>query len=764
MSRGPFDFHAALVAGFVAGAYRLLRVAAPDASPLLATRSDILDGILAFAVPIAIIAALAGWLVAWTAGKVERAAETQSALRPLWWGAMVVLAALPLRLLVFHDPAPVLLVAGLAVGGLAAAWRLLAVIDLERSGLVAAAVALLVGLSLLPSWPAPQGDEPHYLIVAHSLVEDGDLDVADDYADGVFAGYHPDFLSPHYKLGIREGSRYSMHGAGYPLFLAPAYALGRLISPRMSVTLPRLQQVLLHALFAWILVQIIVRHLGAACALRGTIPFVILAPVLFAPLHLFPETPAMTLSAGAFWLLTRGGGRRDWVGAGLCLALLPWLGVKYIPIMLTVGATGAVLGGASVVRLAAVCLPVALSCLGHTGFTWALYGSLSPSAVYLGADPSFGRQPGYGGDWWAYVADWRGALSTAVGYFLDQKEGLFAVAPQFLMVAAGAVLVWRRNWQLAIALVVIVASHLAPYALSQQLGGQSPPARPMLAIAWALAIPLAAGLSVELRPIMASLRAALVTLGAAITVYLVWDPSLLPHDYGVRASWLLRATSPQGWEIWRWFPSWVNVSARPVGVNLVWLLAAAAVAAILVRGMWPRQLPERRSAPFQPAWAAATFTGALLTILALAVAMSPLTDRHQGGEISPGVQAWTIAARPAGAWQESGGVWGRPGPRRNIVLTTAEPIVHAAITARSLVQTDIDLAVGDWRTARTLVPTTGLDESIEPGVGRRWRNLRVYRAWAWAERGATPAGLDGGDDWRELGVFISLRRGDDGDR
>ena len=97
-----------------------------------------------------------------------------------------------------------------------------------------------------------------------------------------------------------------MHGVGYAIFLAPAYAAGRAISPRMSVALPRLQQVLVYALFAWVLVQLIVRHVGEAVALRGGAAAVLFAPLVFAPLHLFPEVVAMTLSPAAFFLLTAG--------------------------------------------------------------------------------------------------------------------------------------------------------------------------------------------------------------------------------------------------------------------------------------------------------------------------------------------------------------------------------------------------------------------------------------------------------------------------
>jgi len=760
--RPSLDFVAGAAGGSAALLYRILRVAAPDAAVWGVGWPEFGSALLEYAAPAFLLAGLGGWLIALLAPGDPDVDAVQAALRPLSLCSLAVGVALPLRSVVFHDPAPLCLLAGVAVGGLVSAWRLLAVVDCSRPAPMIALCAALVGFVLVPLWPPPQGDEPHYLTVAHSLVEDGDIDVADDYRDRVFGGYHPDYLSPHYRPGLREGSRYSMHGVGYAIFLAPAYAAGRALSPRLSVVLPRLQQVFVYALFAWILVQLIARHVGEAVALRGGAAAVLLAPLVFAPLHLFPEVPAMTLSAAGFLLLTSGEGWRRPAVAGVCLALLPWLGVKYIPLMLATAVAGVVLGGVTVARVAAMATPIMVTLAGHAVFTWTLYGSVSPSAVYLGSDPSFGRQPGYGSDWWAYLADWRGALSTLAGYFLDQKEGLLAVAPHFLAVAAGGLLVWRRNWRLALALVTIGVAHLAPYALSQQLGGQSPPARPLMAIAWVLVIPLAAGLGVQARPFPAALRGFLVTMGVAITAFLAWDPTMLPHDYGVGASWMLRSVSPNGWELWRWFPSWVNVPARPWGINVVWILIAGGLAAILLRDARFRLLPEQRSAPFRPAWAAATVTVLALLVAALVVAASPITDRYQGVEISPGLQAWTVRARPEVAWPEPAGLWGRPGPRRDVVFTTAVPLLQAEVMARTLVETDVDLAVGAWRATETLSPGSPLAATIAPGTGREWRGRLAYRGWVTARGGVPPAVSDGGEDWRHLGVFVALARRPDG--
>ena len=113
--------------------------------------------------------------------------------------------------------------------------------------------------------------------------------------------------------------------------------------------------------------------------------------------------------------------------------------------------------------------PLAGGLLLHALFTWALYGSFSPMAVYLGAGPQDGA-PALGGDWSAYVAAWPGAVATAIGYLLDQKDGLLAYGPHFLLALVGLGWLWRRKRGLVVMLALVAASYVGPYALSQQLG------------------------------------------------------------------------------------------------------------------------------------------------------------------------------------------------------------------------------------------------------------------------------------------------------
>src|SRR5688572_12983215 len=68
------------------------------------------------------------------------------------------------------------------------------------------------------------GDEPHYLLAAHSIAEDGDVDVLDEYAERAYADFYPYELRRHGRA--TEGRLNEPHGVGFPLLIAPAYAVG----------------------------------------------------------------------------------------------------------------------------------------------------------------------------------------------------------------------------------------------------------------------------------------------------------------------------------------------------------------------------------------------------------------------------------------------------------------------------------------------------------------------------------------------------------
>src|SRR3954452_11181484 len=66
--------------------------------------------------------------------------------------------------------------------------------------------------------------EAQTLLVAESVVSDGDLDLRDDYGARSWRGFYPGDLVP--RAGPRNGRLFDPIGNAFPLLIAPAYAAG----------------------------------------------------------------------------------------------------------------------------------------------------------------------------------------------------------------------------------------------------------------------------------------------------------------------------------------------------------------------------------------------------------------------------------------------------------------------------------------------------------------------------------------------------------
>ena len=210
------------------------------------------------------------------------------------------------------------------------------------------------------------------------------------------------------------------------------------------------------------------------------------------------------------------------------------------------------------------------------------------------------------------------------------------------------------------------------------------------------------------------------------------------------------------------FPLWLNLRGNAQWIpTTIWTLALLA----LFAGLW---WTARAAVPGARARTAAGFRGAAVAwVLVAAVAAHSaalvLTDRHVGSQIADGVEAWVLSAVPETAWAEPGGVWVAPGPPREIVLiidTPTDRLPDRAMTVRLRTLTDAQVVLGSagswWR--ETIVPGAPIRRELRLGWPHEWNGRTAYRVQIGVDRGIEPARLDGGGDWRPLGVFLQLSR------
>ena len=473
----------------------------------------------------------------------------------------------------------------------------------------AALLAMNLGsLKLLQEENPFRGDEPHYLLIAHSLLTDGDFDLADNYADRDFEAYMPAGLrlDRHVVPGAKPGSYYSFHSPGTALVLLPFYALGRLFGPLGLMLIVRFGLSLIGALFGVQLYLFALREWGReslALALWGLVTFS--TPVYFYSLHVYPELIVGLLALTAVRLFRRP--RPLTTGTllvcGLLVSTFIWFhALKYIVLaapLLACGVWVLVRERKGAKALAALLVfPVLVTAL-YFLFQKALYGSFSLSTVSWRGSLGAGESLSFA-QWLLTGIPFRARWETLAGYFLDQRDGLLLYAPVYFFAILGAVEMARRRLKDLLALAFVAGPYVLVSAFLTQRGGYAPQARPLVSVIWALAIPLGYFLASNARPLLRRL----LNLAAGIGVLFVWlllsNPSFLYQETtqgaAERGGGLFYLLSNLHFRLPSLLPSFLKVEDR-WPPNFVWLgaLAALVLAYALLK---PRPAPVRERPSF----------------------------------------------------------------------------------------------------------------------------------------------------------------------
>ena len=296
------------------------------------------------------------------------------------------------------------------------------------------------------------GDEPHYLLAAHSLAFDGDFDLSNNYAQRDYLSFYGDWnLTPHTRPG-RDGQAVLTHNLGLSLLIAPVYRLGGFTG--VMYFLAALGALLAANIF---LLGYQFTH-NPLAAVVGWIALSFTPPVLWYVFLIYPEMLAgLCLIVVLRHLLS---GRRPlgieiWE-LGFALALLPWLSSRYLPLfsLLIVWAAGR-----AFIEWSRGWLFVALGgvagAIGYSLFSLWLYGSAAPTAAYAGPTP-LGVEESF-----ALVRFARGLL----GWLMDNQRGLLVTAPIYIAAIWGGMMLLRHSRRAGLGVLLPFGATLIPVAV-----------------------------------------------------------------------------------------------------------------------------------------------------------------------------------------------------------------------------------------------------------------------------------------------------------
>ncbi len=426
------------------------------------------------------------------------------------------------------------------------------------------------------------GDEPSYLMITDSLSKDGDVRLNNNYREKAYLRFFPGEYPRFGNIG-RDGGIYPRHGIGLPLLLVPFYRLGDLFDH--MVFFPRACMNLLTALLVtnfYLLAYEMTRNLPAS--LLTTFIFGFTTPVLFYSYQIYPEVPAGLILLYAFrkWRLFYKRPLLYPLCLGGAISLLPWFGVKYLILSLVLF----LLAGFSLIRYRThfsylsvflFLLPIILSGVLHAWFTYSMYKTISPTAMYGQASPISGGKP----ESYSILEDLKFKLKRGLmgipGVFLDQRIGLLFHSSLYFFSLAGILALWRKKAYRPqmFALLFIFAGYIFFYTSQPTAGwgGYSVMNRPVMAVIWCLGIFMLFGLKSFQGSLATALRNGFFVFSFLLVGLYLREPLLLYHQMAYRyqelRSNLLYAYSSAFLDLTSLFPAMMGADKNPK-VTLFW--------------------------------------------------------------------------------------------------------------------------------------------------------------------------------------------------
>jgi hypothetical protein len=438
------------------------------------------------------------------------------------------------------------------------------------------------------------GDEPNYLMTADSLLHDRDINLADNYARQDWFHFYdrneaPDIvLSPYTREG-RKGRnfQYPINLPGISFLMLPWYALASLLKGRW------LTFVLKGSLSVWaallgtqifLLVRQRFKREGLALGVWAIAAFS--APILFYANHLYPELPIALFSVYIFRKMTADEAptKRQLLFMGLLLGTFFWFGVKYNFIF---GSLVLICCHALWFRhkmRGRVPLFLALPALGAIvfyGAVYAMYGTVSPMAVYEGIQtPEHAR-----------------ALTQAIlsiplsmrfdsffDYFLDQRDGLLLYAPVYAFALLGLISACRKRRSDVWSVALIALPYLFNYAFFTHRQGVCPQGRVLAPLIWTGALLVAHFLDGTRNRIFRAAFGLAAAASVAIAALLLFHPDFLyqptTHEVTERAGAFFVYLSNMRVFLPPLLPSFLKFPVQDYPPNTWWIAGMAVFAAL----------------------------------------------------------------------------------------------------------------------------------------------------------------------------------------
>ena len=383
---------------------------------------------------------------------------------------------------------------------------------------VLVAVYFLITGAILARWHSEDwfpvtGDEPHYLVMADSVVHDHTFDLTDSYVrEFAERNIYPGGLAPEGTLPtpanshVIEGEhgRFSVHNVGLPVLLSPGWALAGIAGAKGTMIVISALAALVVGWLAFTLIGDRRRAMMAAAAV------VLSMPLIAGAGQIYPDLPSGVISLVVLTVALATPATRsrtlDYVATAMA-AFQPWLQIKFAPaalIAISALVWSHMRGGDRRRAIGLVAIFVASMSLLATYNSYA-FGRLG--GPYGEGSLQFSKQ----------------ALTVFFGLHIDRSQGILIQNPLLAVGCFELIRGIRRGAHWAFFVALTYLSLIVPNALHPNwYGGRSFAGRFGWSAALVLMLPAIVGLA-RLSAHSARAFAAVVALALSLQACFLWE-------------------------------------------------------------------------------------------------------------------------------------------------------------------------------------------------------------------------------------------------
>ena len=438
-------------------------------------------------------------------------------------------------------------------------------------------VAYLFSIDIRASLGASiTGDEPFYLLTTQSLIQDGELDLTNQYDTRSYESFfdHPDGLWRQ-SVPSHDGRLLSPHHPGLSLLLVPGFALGGLLGAQV-------QLVVLGAAAMTLAYLLAVRLSGRLEICWAVALAVGLSATAFIySSEIYPEFPAALALVACLLVVTRRNklSVRDGFFLTVGLTAMCWLGVKYAPI--------AALLAVYFLYKADMRGRGTLLALGAGSAAYFIWFHL---VTFEGLTP-YNVNVVYAGFSAVELVDSHVAITDRIyrlwGLFVDRRFGIGRWAPLLLAVVPALVLLVPKHDKRRLLLGLVIVQGLIATFVAITMMGWWFPGRTLLTVLPLFVAPLALLIARADGPVRWGMTV-LALYGIAVTGGLAYAGhtgeitiAVDSFDMGFPLfkglSWAFPQYTYWNWETWT--------------LTIMWLMIGGATALLIVRDMYASSRP-----------------------------------------------------------------------------------------------------------------------------------------------------------------------------